>query len=118
MKKVVCDLCGKEAGTWVAFGHPFCDECAEKFKEYIQITMDIAEQERKRDKTINIDDISKFVKIKDGNIDIIRASREFAKGDILEICYEGFAYKDSVKCKVTGCSKSASDGYIIELINL
>lgn len=122
MEKVKCELCGKDIEKpekmWGVFGHLFCDECAEKFKDYIQITVDIAEQERKAQKRVVMDDVSEFSKIKEGKKDIVRTSREYQVGEVVEICYDGFAYKDTVKCKVVGCHKSASDGYIIELINL
>lgn len=123
MEEVKCELCGKEDGKeermWAVFGHWFCERCTMKFKEYIQTTVDIAEQERRRQqKKIVMDDVSEFSKIKDGKKDIVRTSREYQVGEVIEICYDGFAYKDSVKCKVTGCYKAASDGYIVELINL
>lgn len=123
MEKVMCELCGKEDGKeermWAVFGHWFCEGCAMKFKEYIQTTVSIAEQERRmQQKKIVMDDVSEFAKIKEGRKDIIRTSKAYLVGDEVEICYDGFAYKDSVKCKVIGSHKSASDGYIIELINL
>lgn len=123
MEEVKCELCGKDDGKkermWAVFGHWFCEGCAMKFKEYVQTTVDIAEQERKRrQKKIMFDDASEFIKIKEGRKDIIRTSREYQVGDVIEICYDGIAYKGSVKCKVTGCHKSASGGYILELINL
>lgn len=122
MEEIKCELCGKEDGKeermWAVFGHWFCEGCAMKFKEYIQTTVDIAEQERRRQKKkIMLDDVSEFAKIKEGKKDIIRTSKAYLVGDEIEICYEGFAYKDSVKCKVVGCHKSVSDGYIVELIN-
>lgn len=123
MEKVKCELCGKDIEKpekmCGVFGHLFCDECADKFKEYIEITVNIAEQERRRKPTtIFMGDISEFIKIKDGTTDIIRAAREYERGDMIDIHYDGLAYKDIVKCKVAGCHKSAGDGYIIELINL
>lgn len=118
MEEVKCELCGKKNGVWVVFGHSFCEECRDKFKDYIQITVDIAEQERKARKRVMIDDVGEFAKIKEGKKDIIRVFIEYRVGEVIEIFYDGFAYRDSVKCKVTGCHKSASDGYILELINL
>lgn len=123
MEEIKCELCGKKDGKeermWAVFGHWFCEGCAKKFENYIQTTVDIAEQERRRQKKkIVMDDVSEFSKIKDGKKDIVRTSREHQVGEVIEICYDGFAYKDSVKCKVIGSHKAASDGYIIELINL
>lgn len=118
MKEVKCELCGKNGEEWVLFGHSFCKECADKFKEYIQITVDIAEQERKRKNRLEFDDVAEFCKVKEGKNDVIRTSKAYLVGDEIEICYDGFAYKDSVKCKVIGSHKAASDGYIVELINL
>lgn len=122
MEEVRCELCGKEDGKeermWAVFGHWFCEECAMKFRDYVKTTVDIAERERKTRKKVLMDDVGEFAKIKGGKKDIIRASREYQVGEVIDISYEGFAYKDSTKCKVTGCHKSASDGYIVELINL
>lgn len=118
MNEVKCELCGKNGEEWVLFGHSFCKECADKFKEYIQITVDIAEKERRADKRIEVDDVGEFCKIKEGKKDIIRVSREYEQGDVVSIYYHGYAYKDEVQCKVIGCHKSASGGYILELINL
>lgn len=122
MEEVKCELCGKDDGKeermWAVFGHWFCEGCAAKFKDYIQITVDIAERERMTREKVLIDDVGEFSKIKEGKKDIIRASREYRVGEVIDISYEGYAYNDSVKCKVTGCHKAASDGYIVELINL
>lgn len=120
MNEVKCELCAKNGEEWVLFGHSFCKECADKFKDYIQITVDIAEQERRHKSSLRltINDISEFMQIKDGERDVVRTSIDYELGEVIDICYDGFAYKDEVKCKVIGCHKSASGGYIIELINL
>lgn len=123
MEEIKCELCGKVDGKeermWAVFGHWFCEGCALKFKDYIQTTVDIAEQERRRQqKKILMNDVGEFAKIKEGKTDIIRTSREHHVGEVVDISYEGYAYRDSAKCKVIGCHKSASDGYIVELINL
>lgn len=117
-----CELCGKEERIedrmWAVFGHSFCEECAMKFKDYIQTTVDIAEQERKRSNRLEFDDVAEFCKVKEGKKDVIRTSKAYLVGDVIEIYYDGFAYRDSVKCKVIGSHKAASDGYIVELINI
>lgn len=119
MEKAMCELCGRNEAIYRHFGHSLCGECIDKFRDYVDITVSIAEQERRmQQKKIVMDDVSEFAKIKEGRKDIIRTSKAYLVGDEVEICYDGFAYKDSVKCKVIGSHKSASDGYIIELINL
>ncbi len=69
-------------------------------------------------KRLEMIDAYEFSKIKEGKSDIIRTSKEHLIGEIIDICYNGFAYKDSVECKVTGCYKSTSAGYILELIKI
>lgn len=75
-----------------------------------------AELKRPTKKRLEMIDVNEFSKIKEGKSDIVRTSKEYLVGEVIDICYNGFAYKDSVECKVTGCYKSTSAGYILELI--
>lgn len=122
MERVMCEMCGKEERKeeriWRVFDHWICSDCSDKIRDYIDTTVDIAEQERKRSNRLEFDDVAEFCKVKEGKKDVIRTSKAYLVGDVIEIYYDGFAYKDSVKCKVIGSHKAASDGYIVELINI
>lgn len=121
MEELKCALCGDEDVRWnldIRWNpHDlwFCDECKKKIENHIQAMVNAAEQERKARKRLEVIDVNEFSKIKEGKSDIVRTSEECPVGEVIDICYNGFAYKDSVECKVTGCYKSTSAGYILEL---